>query len=304
MRHTRHPTLGAIGVAALTLGLALSGCGVAASSTTTLRINSSTATPSPASTATVSPDDLEADGCPAAGSTPQYVAIGALKVLVPTRSLDYPSELISNPPSNAPYQIAASVVNNFDPHPAVNPHLSLGYFFQVCNVTSAPHTLSSLTVDIASFTPSTGPVNVWRLCTDGPYDSATKHTGSGCGGGVGGIGLLAATLPSDSTGASAPATASTSYPMGGMSLPATIGPNKSIGLAVAVNGLTSQGTYSLSFGLSVDGAIPTLVTPSDGSFLIAPSAIVWTGNLCQTPAMQAQIPAATHDTYYVCPPTS
>jgi hypothetical protein len=71
---------------------------------------------------------------------------------------------------------------------------------------------------------------------------------------------------------------------------------------IAVDGLTSHGTYALSFGVSIDGATLTTLVPSDGPFLIAPAAKVWTGTACQTPAMLAQIPAATQDTYYVCPP--
>jgi hypothetical protein len=93
-------------------------------------------------------------------------------------------------------------------------------------------------------------------------------------------------------------------PHGGVNLPATIGPNKSIQALIAVDGLTSQGVYALKFGVSVDGAAPTMLTPSDGAFLIAPSASVWTGTACQTPAMQARIPASSQDTYYVCPPAS
>ncbi len=85
-------------------------------------------------------------------------------------------------------------------------------------------------------------------------------------------------------------------------MPAAIGPNKSIGLAVAINGLTSQGIYELRFGLSVDGAAPSVVTPAGDPFLIAPAATLWTGAACTTPAMQAQITASTQETYYICPP--
>jgi hypothetical protein len=73
---------------------------------------------------------------------------------------------------------------------------------------------------------------------------------------------------------------------------------------VAVDGLTSQGTYALSFGIRVDDAAAVTLTPSDGSFLIAPAAVVWTGTACQTPAMQAQFPPASQDTFYVCPPAA
>jgi hypothetical protein len=194
---------------------------------------------------------------------------------------------------NAPYQIPASAVNNYAPNPPVNPSLSIGYFFEVCNQTGVAHTLASMQVIIASFTPSSGPVNVWHICGNGAYDAATRHSTGGCGGGVGGT-LLSSTFTSDSTGATSM--------VDGLTWPATIGAQHAIAFYVGVNGLTSQGTYALQFGLSVDGAAPTEVTPSDGSFLIAPAAIVWTGTACQTPAMQAQIPPATQDNYYVCPP--
>jgi hypothetical protein len=207
--------------------------------------------------------------------------------------LDYPSEQMPNNLPSAPYQISASAVNNFAPNPPVNPSLSTGYLFEVCNQTGVAHTLTSMQIVIASFTPSSGPVTVWHLCQDGPYDAATKQPSGGCGGGVAAT-ALSATLSGDSAGASAQ--------VEGLDWPATIDANKSIVFVIAVNGLTSQGTYSLSFGLSVDGAAPTQVTPRDGPFLIASTAKVWTGTACQTPAMLAQIPAASQDTYYVCPP--
>jgi hypothetical protein len=160
--------------------------------------------------------------------------------------------------------------------------------------------VTSLSVTIASFTPRSGPVAVWHLCEHGPYDTATKQTTPGCGEALAASAYLAATLPADNSGISAPARAADM----GMDLPASIGPHESITLLVAVNGLTSQGIYALSFGVSVDGSAPTTLTPSDGSFLIAPSAVVWTGDTCQSPAMQAQIPPSSQDTYYVCPPAS
>jgi hypothetical protein len=255
-------------------------------------------------------------------SQPRYVAVGGLNVSVPVRlpGHDYPSTLMpstlmpstlmpstlmpstlmpSNAP-NAPYQIPASAVNNYAPNPPVNPSLSTGYALQVCNQTSAAHTITSLSVTIASFTPSNGPVAVWHLCQDGPYDAATKQTTGGCGGSLGGD-FLAAALPSDSTGASAPVMANAQLHSGGPP-PIVIGPNESMAFLIAVNGLTSQGTYTLNFGVGVDGGAPTQLAPSDGAFLIAPSAVVWTGTACQTSAMQTHIPPSSQDTYYVCPP--
>jgi hypothetical protein len=222
---------------------------------------------------------------------------------------DYPNALMPNNLPNAPYQVPltksqAEQAGTFHPDPPVNPSLATGYAIQLCNQTGASHTLTSLGVTIANFTPSSGPVNVWHLCGDGPYDSATKQTTPGCGGGIGEVVFMAATLLEDRSGDTAAAAANAKMGVGGANLPIAIGPNQSVIVLVAVNGLTSQGTYTLSFGVGVDGAPATSVAPSDGSFLIAPAAAVWTGTDCQSPAMLAQIPAASQDTYYVCSPAS
>ena len=327
MRHSRCRSLGSIGVAVLTLGMILSGCGTslatpggqqaAAERTAAAAAQAtpvSTATNDPLPTVVVTPDPatLELAGCPPPDEAPtQYGTADGLTISIPHRytEFDYPSELMPNNEPNAPYKVPltaseAEQVDAFQPNPPVNPSLSEGYLFQVCNQTSAAHTVSSLSVTIASFTPSSGPITVWHVCQDGPYDAATKANTGGCGGGSRVFDSLVATLQSDSTGASAPATANTVGDLSGPNLPIVIGPNESMVFLIAVNGLTSQGTYALSFGVSIDGAAPTPVTPSDGSFLIAPAAIVWTGTACQTPAMLAQIPPASQDTYYVCPPAA
>ncbi|MGO8951601.1 MAG: hypothetical protein ACLQUY_28900 [Ktedonobacterales bacterium] len=306
MRHAPARYFGFICAVALTLGMVLSGCGSSANATGGHIAATSTATTVPTAiplpTATTDPATVEFAGCAVpdalAPAQPQYIAVGDLNVTAPLipPGLDYAGEAIPNDEPSAPYQIAASAVTNFQPDPAVNPPLSTGYLLQVCNQSSVAQTLTSFSVAIANFTPSSGPVTVWQNCQNGPYDAAVKQTTGGCGGGIGGVDYVAATLPSDSSGASAPVT--------GLSLPLTIAPNKSITFLITMNGLTSQGTYALTFDLGVGGASPASLAPSDGSFLIAPSAIVWTGTACQTAAMLAQIPAATQDTYYVCPPVS
>jgi hypothetical protein len=318
MRRSRRLTFGAIGVAAFTLGVILGGCGATPTTTAGRRTAASTvtvaATDTPLPTATTSPDTVEAPGCPPVvlgPVAPQYGTVDGLNVSIPQRwtSLDFPDELMPNGEPAAPYQVPltareAQNVGAFHPNPPVNPSLATGYALQVCNQTDAAHTVTSLVVAIASFTPSSGPVTVWHLCQDGPYDAATQQTTPGCGGAFGGVDLLAATLPRDTTGASAAAVANPQYHSSGPNPPIAIDPNTSIVFLIAVNGLTSQGTYALGFSLSIDGAPPATLTPSDGPFLIAPAAIVWTGTACQTPGMQAQIPAASQDTYYVCPPAS
>lgn len=330
MRHarrlSRRLSLGSIGVAVLTLGIILSSCGGttvgqgAATSTATAAAFASTvaaastaaAAGTPFPTATTDPAMVEAAGCPPLelGSIqPRYSSVGGLKVSIPHRytPLDYPSELMPNNLPNAPYKVSlntneAEQAGAFHPNPPVNPSLATGYALQVCNQTSAAHTVTSLSVTIASFTPSSDPVTVWHLCQDGPYNAATKQTTGGCGGAAGEVDWLAATLSNNRTGATAPAAANAQGHSANP--PFAIGPNKSVVFLIAVKGLTNQGTYALSFGVSIDGAAPATMVPSDGSFLIAPSATVWTGTACQTPAMLAHILATSQDTYYVCPPTS
>jgi len=73
-------------------------------------------------------------------------------------------------------------------------------------------------------------------------------------------------------------------------------------LIVGAEGLTSQCTCAFSFDASIDAATPVSMNLSDGSFLMASSATLWTGTACQAPSMLAHIPASSTDAYYVCPP--
>jgi hypothetical protein len=219
MRHSRHRSFGVIGVAALTLGMILGGCGAPSTTRKAQAVVTHMATPSPTAAATATDSSSTTSsgsiptspGCPPLDTPnqPQYVAVGALKVSAPELPImhDYSSELLPNGVPNAPYQIAVSAVNNFAPNPPVNPSLATGYEFQVCNPTGASHTVTSIRVTIASFTPSNGSLAIWHICGDGPYNAATKQTTPGCGGGTGGGDFLKATLPSDSVGATAPAIA-------------------------------------------------------------------------------------------------
>ncbi len=321
MRHSRRLALNSISVVALTLGMLLSGCGATPTTpvgqgATAANTATAVAPNTPFPTAPMAPAtaaSFEVAGCPPVAwpVQPQYGAVDGLRVSIPQRwtTLDFPEALMPNTLPSAPYQVPltaseAQQVGAFHPNPPVNPSLATGYYLQVCNQTSAAHTITSLGVSITSFTPSSGPVTVWRLCQDGPYDAATRHTTPVCGGGFGQVDWLAATLPGDSAGASALATTNTQAHANGANPPVVIPPNESIGFLIAVDGLTSQGTYTLGFGISVDGAAQTTLTPSDGAFFIAPSAIVWTGTACESSVMQAHIPASSQDSYYVCPPTA
>lgn len=310
MWHVRHSSLGSIGLVVLTLSLLLSGCGAASTSRVERAAATSTPSPTPATAATATPSDSTTDpgpiatapGCPPLGDAPtepRRVTVGGLTFSVPRRPPmhDSPSELLPTGLPNAPYHLATSAVTTFAPNPPVNPSLGNGYELLVCNLTAEAHTLTSLSVTIATFAASSGPVAVWHVCEDGPYNSATKQTPTGCGGSLGALDRVSVTLPSDTAGASATAIGS-----GGAQQSASIGANQSTSLLIPINGLTAQGTYTLRFNVSVDGAAPTPLAPSDGAFLIAPAPAIWTGTACTSAAMQAQIPASTQDAYYVCPP--
>lgn len=272
----------------------------------------STATSAPTPTAEASNAQLSTMvGCPSLPdpTQPQFTMVGSLKVSIPRFSPahNYPETLVPNDAPKAPYKVplTSSEVENstWHPHPLVNP--SLAYEIEVCNTTSAGHTLSHLGMSITTFTPSSGPYTVWHICGGGTYDAATKTTTPGCGGGLGGPGVdfLTATFGKDAAGATSPATASADY--GGPNLPLSIAPGRSVLLFVNMKGLASQGTYTMSMALGVDGATPRAVQPSDSSFIIATSPTIWTGTACEnSPTMMAQIPPSAKGTYYVCPPQS
>lgn len=315
MRHSWRLRMSSIGAAAILLGMTLGGCSSASSQAVATEAPTSTpiptATDAPPALATLA--DVEQPGCPTFETGPvpaTYGAVAGLKVSIPERwvGLDFPSELMPNNQPNTPYKVpftsSETSVGAFHPNPPVNPSLSTGYALQVCNQASAPRTVSGIHVNIASFTPSSGPITVWHICQGGPYDPATKLSTPGCGGAVGPVDKLIATLPGDRAGASAPAVANAQSYATGPDLPVTLGPGKSVVFLVAVDSLTSQGTYTLSFSVSVDGAASATLPARDGPFFIAPSPVIWTGTACQTPAMQAQIPTPAPDAYYVCPPAA
>lgn len=227
---------------------------------------------------------------------------GALSVTTPSLNLDYSSEMLPASASpNAPFDVTNQTQGGYNPNPDVNPSRGSLYIFVVCNQTGVAHTLTALNVTIANFTPSSDRVMAWNIC-NGFYNSSTKQeVGKGACGGTRIVDdYLTATFNTDQAGAQASASAN----QGSTNTPILLPPNHSIAVAVEVAGLTSQGTYELTFGVGADGAAPTTFTPDVGYFLIAPSAVNWTGENCLTPAMEAQIPASPQPSYYVCPPAS
>lgn len=313
-------SMGARWVFVLALSAALAGCStVSTSSSGTLTSATSTATtaPTPTTAPTASPTAAPA-ATPTSGPTtpvPEYagctgglfrqapamVAAGALSVSAPTRALDYPYTEVPNSAPDAPYAVTSQEQSGYHPKPVVNPSLGVGYVFVICNQTSTAHTLSGLSVTIRGFSPSTGAVREWNPCFGGFYDASSKQVISGGGGGAVEVSdYLSATFSSNVTGATAPVGHFKAATGGTTSVlpPIKIAAKHSISLAVGVYGLNSQGTYTLGFAVSADGGSATTLSPSDGSFLIAPSAVKWTGKNCTTSAMKSKMPSTG---YYVCP---
>lgn len=241
----------------------------------------------------------------------EAVRVGDVYISLPGRPVDNPYALLPSGVPDAPYQVPADAINTlFQPNPPVNPNLGFGsgYTIEVCNQTSKPHVLSSLSVTITHFSPSTAAIREWTA--DGVYNTAL---GQAIGTGTFDLfhddflnDYLQATFPSDASGVTVPVQHATG--VSGITsavdrdLPLTIQPNSAFILAVSIDGLTSEGTYTLAFNVSIDGGASTAVAPANGSFVIASNAVPWTGKNCEVPAMRAQIPPATEPTYYVCPP--
>lgn len=302
-----------VGALAFVLGGALVGCGSSSSAPegavtapTATATMLPTVTPTTAPTATIPPTSTttangaitEHPGCsPDGRSSTQFVTVGVLRISRPQRAMDYPSDLIPSSQPNSPFKVQPNGT-----YPLVNPSLygDSGYAVEVCNPTSTPHTLSSVSVSIANFSPNSGTVNEFSTCGNFFDAKLWTTTGGGCGGAFIVDGWLEATLPSDSTGASAAATVPADATRG-ENPPITIAPNSSVSLAIEVVGFNSQGTYSLSVDVSTDGGNATALTPVDGAVFMAPHAVRWSGSACETSAMEAQIPHATQDVEYVCP---
>jgi hypothetical protein len=145
-------------------------------------------------------------------------------------------------------------------------------------------------------------LNTWLFC-DGSYTPAGGGNGS-CGGGDETYANLTAIFPASATaGASAP----TKYtdvrddfraptpPLAMNIPPLTYG-----FLVVHAVAPTVPGYYTFAFRLRVDDTVTPFLA-GDEALLLDPQARVWSGEACQAPAMQAQIPAnSTND--YICLP--
>jgi hypothetical protein len=186
--------------------------------------------------------------------------------------------------------------------------LPSGYTFALCNhSTSQTHSVTSVSIRIDLVVPYTGQLSEWPGCTHA-YTRSQLPGAVGCGNPL--DDYLQASFPAHPTvGSIAMATqVSTSYsgingypPPPLSPMPVALAPGQ--GLIIAVDPVIpgAAATYTFTLGVAVDTAAAAFVSPAP-PVLLAPVAHDFTGNACQTAAMQAQIPTATTQVvFYVCP---
>lgn len=293
------------------LAVLLAGCGsvttqVSATSTATV---APTATPTPRPPATVTYEQFRA-ACPSSngqgntlGRTYQF---GDLFVAVSLTNISYPAAKLPDGVPLAPYKLAPGTdqFRGLPATPEVNPDIArTGIFIEVCNAAAtASHRIEGVDARIDRFVPFSGALNSWQFCA-GWYANG-QASGGGCGGGYQAGELLQAAF---SANASAGATTTASFVKAGQDLdgatlpplPLTRKPRQSVLMVLSLTAPTAPGTYNFAFSLTVDGA-KTPFAPLADDLLLDSAARAWGGDACATPAMQAQIPAGSTDSY-ICP---
>lgn len=241
-------------------------------------------------------------------------------------------QLPDGTPATAPFKVDVplsvmpwgNVSSQLAAGPAVNPGVdttrepytieegSGAIAFNVCNGNQAQvHVITGTLVRVDTVTPYAGSLNAWGGGCDAAYGrGATYGFGGpgpvGCPFGFMGQAYQHATF----AGAVQPGTAVSAVPdpvrqTGGpgpsVALPVTLTSGKTVTFSTGVTFPRAPATYTISVGLSVDHQAVVWM-PLSQPILLAPVARKWSGAGCTTPAMQAQIPAATDPpTYYVCP---
>ncbi len=270
-----------------------------------------TATPTLQPTATPA---QAASGC-AVGGGANLLRAGDLVISpIQLTNVSYPSQHI---PDSTPLKPYAFTTNNlgalFPDSTPTNPSLAEsagaagGYAFIVCNDSpTQSHTIRAISVKLATLTPYTGQLNTYQAC-DGFYARPGPATFGGCGGGFITDEYLHATFAS-SAGAGVAVTATqtktgSSFGRGSEPpLPDTLAPGHTVGFVVGLTAPTASGTYTFSFGVTIDNGAPVYFGSAPAT-LLAPVAHKWTGPACEKPAMLAQIPTTVTNppTRYICP---
>ncbi len=201
--------------------------------------------------------------------------------------------------------------------PATNPYMQEyadgfpaggGYRLQLCNASATQaHTIRSVAVRIDGFTADSNALNQWdESCAGGPYDSSTMHTEGDCSSSPGlACEYLHVAFPAAAGAGAQVAAAQVAFDNDGCDLsqagplPISLPPGAELSIILGMTAPAVAGTYAYAIGIAADSAAPTFI--SLPPMLFAPIAHEWTGRACQTPAMQAQIPAASVPTWYICP---
>ncbi len=293
---------------ALACMLLLAGCGSSARAETP--ITPTTPTPVPSSTATTAPTPLptvDAATLKTCG-VGSPVLVGGLAVTLAPANLMYPGWTLPDDTPLKPLKIGIATQDPYPDLPASNPYMQEvggGFDISVCNPTHDTHTLTSVSVRIASFQAYTGKLNVWPMCTSA-YNTQSGVSNFGCGGGDFANEHLHATFASGATaGTTAVATQTGTSSMPGdpspfPPLPLALAAGKTVSVSVGLTVPTTPGVYSFAFGVAVDGATPIYYSVSE-PYLFAPVGQTWGGAGCTDPAMKTQIPATTTPTDYICP---
>lgn len=272
-----------------------------------------TATLSPTATATALATVEKASlpsTCLADYGGPSLLRVGDLVLSQVAFGLTYPSYQLPDGIPLAPFKLPTTHGNPNPGSPPANPGMREpdgGYVLSVCNVSSSQsHILESFAVRVAAFTAYNGQLNAWQPCNQS-YSAQYKMPGSaGCGGGAALNEALHATFPADAeVGATVVAVQTGSWNLSNPSkpfppLPLALAPGQSVSIDIGLTVPTTPGTYTFTFGVSVDGAPSPVFFSTPPAALFAPVAHEWDGQACMTAAMQSQIPASSTDDY-VCP---
>jgi hypothetical protein len=270
-----------------------------------------TATAAPPSGLTVTPltaSQLSAT-CVGSSQIPGY-KIGDIVIVQPIEIQAYSEDKLPDSTSLAhPFPLNNdNGSQTFAGTPEVNPDIKHeGYGFTVCNNSpSRSHTVTSVSVSVAGFTPYTGQLNAWQPC-DGSYSSVNGQQSAGCGGGATFDEWVHATLPaSGGVGASATgvvtstgndsSTPAPNFPP----LPLSLAPGKSVTIGFSLSVPTAPGTYAFTLALRFDSFAATNFWTSTPA-LFAPVAHQWNGQACGVSSMKSQIPTTGPETFYICP---
>lgn len=316
-RHARRHAWTPLAIGTALLALALAGCG-ATSTPTGAVVPASTATPAPTATSTLPlAPKVSASAAFGACNRPTMptmppispiAQVGDLLVGGLNTSLRYPTNQVPQSAGNAPLQLTASPTGM----PVFGGADGGGGYFTVCNNSASQSiTLQSVVVRITGFQAFSGPLSAWNGCRDSRYNARTSALASAdCQGSNPANEWLHASFPgSASVGATVTASqvqavaVTQSDPNPYPALPLALKPGQSAVVDIALTAPSTPGTYTFAFGLSVGSATPEYFDASQPT-LYAPVSQEWSGRNCMAANMQAQIPAATQDTYYICPPVA